>query len=580
MCGIFGLIDKDTDLEKARLSLNTLSHRGPDQWGEYFVKPVYLGHRRLSIIDLSENGRQPMQNDENDVVITVNGEIYNYKSVREELINKYHFSSDSDSEVILHGYREYGIEGLLSRIDGMFAFSIYDKKKGKLFLVRDRVGIKPLFYGSLNGIYIWGSELKAIEFYLHGRLETDNTAIYDYLTYLYIPQPKTMYKNVFKLQPAHYLEIDLQNNRSELKSYWDIKEEIDETINVQEAAEHLRFLIAKSVKEQLMSDVPVGFFLSGGIDSSIVVYEASGVTDECRTFTIDFSDQAHSEAIYARTVAKLCNTRHNERKLSEVKALELILEMAGWYDEPFADTSALPSFLVSQFARENVTVALSGDGGDELFGGYLWYSYFEKYSHKFPGIPVNRLLIDLKNRFRYRLAGKISNRLLNYNLSGRQLYVKLLGGMLDQEKKKFRKELGICKDYDDYWYFGNITRTGKISTRDLQLLDFKTYLPDDILTKVDRVSMAVALEVRVPLLSRDLVEFTFSLPEEILLYQNQLKGLVKYAYKNILPDEIIFRKKRGFNIPVHKWDQIYSNTSKNMAEVLIDKVYRNRLHGL
>jgi asparagine synthase (glutamine-hydrolysing) len=577
MCGIFGLVTDDLNIERARLSLDTLKHRGPDQWGEYIENRVYLGHRRLSIIDLSENGRQPMISDDGNVIITVNGEIYNYREIRNELKQNYNFRSESDSEVILHGYRHFGIDGLLGRIDGMFAICIYDKKLGKVFLARDRAGIKPLFYGIIKGSYTWASELKAIAKYFHQHLERDNTAIYDYLTYLYVPQPKTYYHNIYKLKPAHYIEIDLKRHTSELRKYWSLKCDSANNLSLQAAAEHLRFLIRKSVKEQLMSDVPLGYFLSGGIDSSIIVYEASKVNKTNKTFTIEFEDPAHSEAIYAASVASLCGTQHKSKKLSEEEAVELLPKMLNWYDEPYADTSAMPSYLVSEFAREDVTVALTGDGGDELFGGYMWYRNYLKYLNKNIHFPVNQLLLNVRNRNRYQLLGKISSRLLNYNLSEKELYVKLMGGMLSEEKGRYRAILGIENDYDDYWCFNRLASKEKISMKDLMTLDFETYLPDDILTKMDRVSMAVSLEVRVPLLSREIIEFVFSLPEEILIYQSNLKGLVKFAYTGLLPSEILHRKKRGFNIPVHKWEQIYDNRYLNMSEILLNKIYDFKL---
>lgn len=573
MCGIFGLVSEEINREKAKLSLDTMRHRGPDQWGEYIDKGLYLGHRRLSILDLSENARQPMMDEEGDVVITVNGEIYNFPEIRNELKKKYKFRSESDSEVILHGYKHFGIDGLLERIDGMFAICIYDKKAGKVFLMRDRAGIKPLYYGILKGNFIWASELKAIEKYFGPQLEKDNSAVYDYLTYLYIPQPKTLYRNVFKLRPAHYLEIDIFKRTSVLKRYWSLSCTSANNMNLQEGGEHLRFLIRKSVKEQLMSDVPLGYFLSGGIDSSVVVYEASKVNEINKTYTIGFDDPAHNESEYAEEIARLCATRHKTQILSEKDAAGLLPEMAKWYDEPYADTSAVPSYLVSKFAREEVTVALTGDGGDELFGGYLWYQNFKRYSNTNKSFPVNKILLNIRNMYRYQIPGKISNRLLNYNLTEQPLYTKFLGGMLREEKIRYRKDLGIEKDYDDYWCFESLTTKEKISIKDLMLLDFNTYLPDDILTKMDRVSMAVSLEVRVPLLSRELIEFVFSLPEDILLDQGKLKGLVKHAYTGLLPDDILNRKKRGFNIPVHKWDKIYFDTSLNMSEILLDSIY-------
>lgn len=577
MCGIFGLITEDLNIEKARLSLDTLKHRGPDQWGEYIENKLYIGHRRLSIIDLSENARQPLISEDGNVIVTVNGEIYNYRSIRNEIKQNYNFKSESDSEVILHGYRYFGLEGLLERIDGMFAICIYDKNIGKVFLVRDRVGIKPLFYGIIKGSYIWASELKAIEKYFHQHLEKDNSAIYDYLTYNYIPQPKTYYHNVYKLKPAHYLEIDLPRNITDLKKYWSIKSDFTNNLSLQEAGEHLRFLIRKSVKEQMMSDVPLGYFLSGGIDSSIVVYEASKIHPNNNTYTIEFEDPVHSEAVYAASVALICGTQHKTRKLSEEETVKQLPKMFNWYDEPHADTSAVPSYLVSKFAREEVTVALTGDGGDELFGGYLWYSNFIKYSKKNRYIPANDFLINIRNRYRYKIYGRISSRLLNYNLPDQALYAKLMGGMLREEKRRYRAILDIEKDYDDYWCFKRLASNEKISVKDLMMLDFETYLPDDILTKVDRVSMSVSLEARVPLLSKELIEFVFSLPEEILLNQGTLKGLVKHTYSNLLPEKILHRKKRGFNIPVHKWEQIYSNTTLNMAEIILNKVYDFRL---
>jgi asparagine synthase (glutamine-hydrolysing) len=573
MCGIFGVVSDKLDLGLARHSLDKLIHRGPDQFGEYSENGLYLGHRRLSIIDLSENGKQPMTNLEQDIIVTVNGEIYNYKKIRDELKEKYNFRSESDSEVILHGYKEYGISGLLERIDGMFAFCVYDKRENKLFLVRDRAGIKPLYYCIQNGVISWGSELKAIQNYMQGQLQIDGTAVYDYLTYLYIPHPKTLYKNVFKLNPATYLEIDLTINKTKLTKYWEIKENLVTRISINEAGEHLKYLVRKSVNEQLMSDVPLGYFLSGGIDSSILVYEGSRLRDSNQTFTIDFEDPIHSEAPYARMVANHCHTKHKELILSELGAIQLLPNMLNWYDEPFADTSALPSYLVSKFSRSEVTVVLTGDGGDELFGGYLWYQNFLKYSKYGLSIPINNILLYLRNKNRYKITGRISNRLLNYNLDKKSLYAKLLGGMLREEKLNYRSHLSIEKDYDDYWCFDSLKERKKIGIKDLMRMDFNTYLPDDILTKMDRVSMAVSLEVRVPLLSRDIIEFSFSLPEEVLIYQDRLKGLVKNAYKDSLPEKILTRKKRGFNIPVHNWDQIYNDKSLNIAEILLNKFF-------
>jgi asparagine synthase (glutamine-hydrolysing) len=572
MCGIFGLIASNINREKARKSLDTLAHRGPDQWGEYIDLNLYLGHRRLSILDLSDNGKQPMTDDSGDVVISVNGEIYNYLEIRKKLLDDFHFISNSDSEVILHGYKKWGIQGLLKRIDGMFAITIYDKSKQLLFLARDRVGIKPLFYSYQDEQFIWASELKAIACYLGDNLKTDKYALYDYLSYLYIPQPKTLYKNVYKLKPAHFLEFDLKEQTIRKQEYWSIDTNSIK-ISKEEAAEQLQFLIRKSVQEQLMSDVPVGFFLSGGIDSSIVVYEAAKINAQNKTFTIGFSDPEHDESAYAEMVAKICNTDHHHHQISEMEALDLLPRMKEWYDEPFADTSALPSYLVSKFAKKEVTVVLTGDGGDELFGGYLWYTKFLKYYRGKGPKELQNLLSDLRNKYRYRILGKIANRLFNYSLPSDALYIKLLGGMVHTEKSDYRKIYEIENDYDDNWVLRSLDFKAENLRKELQLHDFKTYLPDDILTKMDRVSMSVSLEARVPLLSKDLIEFAFSLPEEILYHNNLLKGLVKYAYNANLPKEILYRKKRGFNIPVHNWNEFYNDPSKNLTEVILHKIY-------
>jgi asparagine synthase (glutamine-hydrolysing) len=297
MCGIFGSTNvSEIGLIKSRDSLQTLKHRGPDQQGEFVDDKVYLGHRRLSILDLSENGKQPMVSSE--VVITVNGEIYNFQKLKRALQGKYDFKSKSDSEVILHGYTEWGIEGLLDRIDGMYSFAVYDKKKKFIYLVRDRYGIKPLYYSFHNNSFAWASELKAIEkYYDQAKLSIDYSAIYDYLTYLYVPAPKTLFKNVFKLEPAHYLVFDLNKLDFLVKKYWTLPSH-EIKIDIVSAASRIRELINESVKSQMISDVPLGFFLSGGIDSSVVVATATQYSKQLHTYSIGFDISSHNETQY------------------------------------------------------------------------------------------------------------------------------------------------------------------------------------------------------------------------------------------------------------------------------------------
>lgn len=571
MCGIFGHTEDDScDLDLSRQALHTLEHRGPDSWGEWRDGEVYLGHRRLSIIDLSENANQPMVDSAETTIIAANGEIYNFKSLRESLLaGGYRFRSESDSEVILHGYREWGIDGLLDRIEGMFAFVVYDRENKKIFLARDRVGIKPLYYSRIGDELAWASELKALKVFHGSRLETDNTALYDFLTYSYIPTPKTCYRNVYKLQPAHYAEYDLDSRSIAVRRYWQL--EINEApLAVDEAAARFRELLEKSVKEQLVSDVPLGFFLSGGLDSSAIVAAAAASTDSISTFSIGFDDKSHDETKYAEIIAGLFATEHIKKILTVGTAAQLLDRMSAWYDEPFGDTSALPIYLVSKFARSNSTVALTGDGGDELFGGYRYYDRFTGLEH--PAKAGQRYMLraaqKLRKRFRLPLARKVCNRAIRRLSDEIELYLFIKGGMLREEKTAYRKRWGIDDDYDDYWYSRKYWRPDLPLKTRLQNLDFHTSLHDDMLTKVDRASMAVGLETRVPLLSTELIAFAFSLPESIRYHNGTLKGLMKYSFRTTFPDNIIDRKKKGFSIPV--WGGEFAVRNKTRQEKLLE----------
>jgi asparagine synthase (glutamine-hydrolysing) len=554
MCGIFGSTDiTDSDLHRHRLALATLEHRGPDQWGEWFDDHVYLGHRRLSIIDLSEHGRQPMYDPETGVVIAVNGEIYNYRQLRTDLTGLgRHFKSSSDSEVVLQGFSEWGLTRLLSKLEGMYAITIYDSHSRRIYLVRDRPGIKPLYYALVGSHLVWGSELKALQSFLQNDLAIDPSALYDFLSYLYIPTPKTLYKRCYKLPPGSYLDFDVLTGNAQLHAYWRLEPD-SRPISIPQAAETLRGLINKAVKEQLVSDVPLGFFLSGGLDSSTVVAEASKLATHVNTYSIGFGDKKHDENHYARLVAGHFRTNHTDRFLTCPETSDMLYQIKTWYDEPFADTSAFPTFLVSTVAREQSTVVLTGDGGDEIFGGYAWYYDYLRCLKNRQLMPFLRPSRSLFRRMRYLLGdtlpGRACNRLYKATLNDLELHIVLRGGLLRREKESYRTFFGLPADYDDYWYFRQFWRDDLPLLTRMQYLDFNTYLHDDILTKVDRASMAVALECRVPLLSTDLVVFLFSLPEDIRYLNGKLKGLLKYAYAGILPQEILERGKRGFNIP-------------------------------
>ena len=579
MCGIFGITNfNQPHLSRARESLHTMAHRGPDQWNDFYDNDIYLGHRRLSILDLSENGRQPMVSSDGNVIICVNGEIYNFSELKEELLPTYTFKSTSDSEVVLYGYKAWGIEKLLEKIDGMYAISIYDIEKKKLFLVRDRVGIKPLFYSKVDNQLVFASELKAITcYYQQKNLKIDYTALYDFLTYRYIPAPKTMYQNVYKLNPGHYLEADLSQDEVKNIRYWQLSIN-DNGDSIEQASEKIRHLVKKSVDEQMMSDVPVGFFLSGGLDSSTVVAVASEMNHDVSTFSIGFSDKSHDETHYADIIAKQYRTRHHKKILDEHKTLDLLPKLKEWYDEPFADLSCFPTFLVSEFAREKATVVLTGDGGDEVFGGYNWYHYFrQKSKFRYPSFRYIRKWLSPYVE-RRSLIGKICRRIERpHLLSDIELYTKLMSGLLSSEKSEFRKKWNIPEDYDDYWYFRKYYRKDLDLLTRLQYLDFHTFLPDDILTKVDRVSMRVSLECRVPLLSKEIVEYLFSLSADVRYHNRELKGAMKEAFKEKIPDEILNRDKKGFSIPFARWRKDVFNNEKSRQEFVLHKLFEQEI---
>ena len=572
MCGLYGYSIMNGEINNfSSIALNSLTHRGPDQWGKWHDELLYMGHRRLSIIDLSENGKQPMIDKDNTVVISVNGEIYNFKQIRKELKIKYQFKSDSDSEVILHGYREWGIDKLLGMIDGMYAIVIYDILNKKVYLIRDRVGIKPLYYSFIDNQLVWGSELKAIiAHYKNKQLPIDNSALYDFLTYLYIPTPKTMFKGVFKLEPAHFIEFDLLSQNLIKKQYWQLEVK-ENPIKLGEAKKELKHLIKKSVKEQMISDVPLGFFLSGGMDSSVVTASAQTIYKNISAYSIGFDVKEHSEIEFAKLLANNCNIDHNVKILSLDKTKLMFNKLLTWYDEPFGDTSAFPTNIVAEFAKESVTVVLTGDGGDEIFGGYNWYNRFLKLL-KYDLSQWNHhrhLVYKCEKNCGINILRKLLKKLDRTMMSDLERYASLLGNMGDGFKEKYKIDLGIDSDYDDLWYFRKYYKPDLPLFTRLQYLDFHTYLPDDILTKVDRATMATSLEARVPLLSKEIIEFSFGIPENIRVLKGDLKGLFKYTFSDLLPKQIIDREKKGFSIPSKAWrNDLYDGYSYPQEKIL------------
>lgn len=561
MCGILGGNNNRWNYKKG---IRSMYHRGPDGTRIENLGDFTLAFNRLAIMDLSENGMQPMFSDDKQIAIVFNGEIYKYKKLKDILIKKgYHFRSTSDTEVILNAYLEWG-EKFITKVDGMFGIAIYDNREGVVKLFRDRVGIKPLYY-YYNGLdFGFASELKGItNMYNTGSLEIDSTAIYDYLNYLYIPEPKTYYKNVYKLLPGYRLTFDLKSRRILKNSlYWELKVNPSQSSehNQEDLIEELRDLIEESVKEQMIADVPIGTFLSGGVDSSIVTYESHKINPMLETFSIGFTQIDYNELKFANELSKKFNIQLNSKIFFRNFFRENYRKMKDWYDEPFADLSAYPTYLVSQLAKEKVSVVLTGDGGDEVFGGYprqkaIWKKEKER-------APDNLMIswiyrIFKKNGIDYRWLDDLTF-LLRANCWA-----------LRSNDRILRKQLGIPKDYDMFWVLRKHYIKDLPPITRVQYLDMKTYLPGDILTKVDRVSMAVSLETRLPFLAKKLIEFSFSLSEEDRCPMAEEKGLLKKAYESLIGRDILYRRKMGFSIP-----NIYYAAKKSPQEELLENLWQ------
>ncbi len=565
MCGICGVIipNQDRRMDKSVLKRMTdsLKHRGPDDEGFFINDFVGIGHRRLSIIDLA-GGHQPIYNEDKSKLIVFNGEIYNFQENREFLLKKGHqFRTSSDTEVILHLYEEFGTS-CVEKLRGMFAFAIYDIKEKTLFLARDRLGIKPLYYYFYNGKFIFGSEIKAILEYDDVNIDIDIEALSDYLSYLYIPAPKSIFKHVKKLAAGHWLL--LKNENLIIQKYWDLQFETNNSLSENEWTEKLQSLLEESIKVRLISEVPLGAFLSGGLDSSLVVSIMAGLKQEpVITNSIGFKEKEFNEIDYAREVSNLFNTEHHEYFVNPLN-VEILDKLAWFYDEPFADSSALPTYFVSKMTRENVKVALSGDGGDENFAGYRRY-YFDYLENElrmkipsFLKISIIKLLALaypkadwLPQIFRAKTL------LTNISLDHAEAYFNSMTHFNYNKKSKLLNPdvLYDLNDYDSFLlfrnHFDNSDDCDDLSR--IQYLDIKTYLVDDILTKVDRASMANSLEVRVPLLDHKFMELVAQIPAHFKLRGKTGKYLFKKFAETKLPHQIIHRKKTGFSIPLDSW---------------------------
>jgi len=574
MCGLFGFVESATgpavDVERARAARDALVHRGPDQVGEWSDgSRIYLGHRRLSILDTSPTGQQPMSLE--GVHITVNGEIYNFRELRRELEARGHrFLSSSDSEVVLHGYRAWGIGELVERLRGMYGAVIFDSNTNRIFAFRDRVGIKPLYYFFGSGRFGWASELKALTHYLDAdALSTDEQALLDFLVYRYLPAPKSLYREIHKLEAASILEYPLDGGSPTVRRYWSLpcNRPADPAPDFTES---LREAIVKAVGSQLVSDVPLGVLLSGGLDSCAVATAASRSLPQLTGYTVGFRGSARDEVPAASELAEHLGIAHAAHYLDAEVPEDLYARMQTWFDEPFGDTSAIPTHAVCRFARSEVTVALSGDGGDELFGGYRWYGHFHdvrRAQRRWRRLPERGLpWPGRRSRHRQLRWLSIGDPLW--------LYAAIRGALAPGELETWRQRLGVPADYDMLWAYRRWYDAALPPRRAAQRMDFHSYLPDDILTKVDRVSMACSLECRPVLLDQDLIEHAFSLPESFVYADASLKGGLRRALAPWVPESVRQREKQGFSIPGPDWRAPLIERHGSLQEALLDPFLR------
>lgn len=554
MCGISGILslEKESKITPEMIipMCDVMRHRGPDEEGIHCQGPVGLGMRRLKIIDL-ESGRQPIFNEDGSIFVVFNGEIYNYKTLRETLIKKGHsFKTQSDTEVLVHLYEEEG-EGFLNFLNGMFAIALWDQNHQKLILARDRFGEKPLHYLCTSKRLTFASELKSILTSLPAFPPLDSEAVYQYFLSNYIPSPLSIYQGIKKLLPGHYLRI-VKGEISEIK-YWDFTYEPDYTMSESEISEKIYDLLEDSVRLRLVSDVPLGAFLSGGIDSSIIVGLMSHLMDQpVQTFSIGFKEEKHDESCFALEVSRSFGTEHKEQIVS-ASAISLINDLVWHFDEPFGDSSAIPTYLLSEMTRQKVKVALSGDGGDELFAGYNRYLRMDRRK-KWQLLP-RPLLNQLANVGRI-LPKHTRGKAFLQSLSIEDYPFFCLGGAPAQIEsllsEEFKAEIKGLNPYRfSEMYSLNMGEKEYISP--FMYYDAKVYLPDDILVKVDRMSMAHSLETRVPFLDHRLVEFVATIPAGLKLRGKIGKYILKRSFNKLLPEVIQKRQKHGFTLPVDLW---------------------------
>ncbi len=582
MCGIAGFCNfhgsvkmQEENLEKMK---QRMLHRGPDAGGSYVSGDgkVALGHRRLSIVDLSEAGLQPMKSHSGRYVMVYNGEIYNYKKLSQKLLEEKkvdRFRGTSDSEVILEAFEAYGVEETIAQCKGMFAIALYDTKEQKLYLLRDRIGEKPLYYGFMGDTFVFASDIACIASLDGFQNPIHKDVLGIYFIHGYIPAPYSIYENIYKLEPGCILEIKSPFNKYSISIYWSIKEAAQHGQEhlfkgaYEEAVDELERLLKASIQDQMMADVPVGAFLSAGIDSSTVVALMQSLhPDKVKTFTIGMEDEKYNEAVYAKEIAAHLGTEHTELYITEEDAKGVIPKLPFIFGEPFADSSQIPTYLVSKMTREHVTVSLSGDGGDELFCGYNSYASVDRIWGKMKSVPygIRKLASELV------LHSPLANKEI-YRVKGTLLGAKGPSDLyrLSMEREPLIKDITLSKKEIPYKYTEYDPGFLKETNHNIMLMDMLMYHPDDILVKVDRTAMAVSLETRVPMLDKDVVEFAWTLPVEFERQNGVGKRILRDVLYRYVPKEMMERPKKGFSIPIQKW--LKEKELREWAENLIDR---------
>ncbi|MDB9317340.1 asparagine synthase (glutamine-hydrolyzing) [Nodularia spumigena] len=606
MCGITGYWSEAINAEEmepiARRMSTTLHHRGPDDRGTW-VDPnsgLALGHRRLAIVDLSPEGHQPMESANGRYVLVFNGEIYNFSSLRQQLLSLGHsFRSHSDTEVMLAAFCQWGIKPAVEKFVGMFAFALWDRQERTLSLGRDRLGEKPLYYGWMGTTFLFGSELKALKAHPHWQGNIDRNVLTLLLRYNYIPAPYCIYQGIYKLPPATILTLAHPNDDSQPQPYWSVLSTVEwGQVNpfpgsLTEAINQLDHLLRDSIQQQMIADVPLGAFLSGGVDSSTIVALMQAQSSQpVKTFTIGFEQTAYNEAPQAQAIAQHLGTDHTELYVTPQETQSVIPKLPTLYDEPFSDSSQIPTFLVSQLARQQVTVSLSGDGGDELFGGYNRYLWANSIWQRMGWIsPSMRKLIALTMT---SLSPKIYNNLfdiltpilpksLQQRLPGDKIH-KLAGVLAFDNPLDLYHRLcshlhspeSLVIGADKFKYHPTMKWLDHLHyTQWMMAMDAITYLPGDILTKVDRAAMGVSLETRIPFLDHRIVEFASTLPLEWKIRDGKTKWLLRQVLYQYVPPHLIERPKMGFGIPLDTW---LRNDLREWAEDLLS-THRLRQDG-